>query len=93
MNPIILPSFLILIINVTCSHFFVPGMAFGAGSEVAHRAIGSMFGGSSGHQAAPAVAPAAPVQSAAVTGPCAYDHQALTSCLQVPTMTLTFPFH
>ena len=25
------------------------GMAFGAGSEVAHRAIGSMMGGGSGH--------------------------------------------
>ena len=59
-------------------------MAFGAGSEVAHRAIGSMFGGSGGHQAAPAPAPAAPVQSSsAITGACAYDHQALTSCLQV----------
>ena len=60
------------------------GMAFGAGSEMAHRAIGSMFGGSGGgHHAAPAPAPAAPVLSAAVTGACAYDHQALTSCLQV----------
>ena len=29
------------------------GMAFGAGSEVAHRAIGGLMGGSGGHQQAP----------------------------------------
>ncbi len=30
------------------------GMAFGAGSEVAHQAVRSVFGGSSGHQEQPA---------------------------------------
>jgi hypothetical protein len=41
-------------------------MAFGAGSEVGHRAIGAMFGGSSAprheHAPAPAAAAAAPAQ-------------------------------
>ena len=89
-----LTSFLILTINSLGCFILIPGMAFGAGSEVAHRAIGSMFGGSGGgHHAAPAAAPAAPVQSSSVvTGACAYDHQALTSCLQVGEVDSFFSF-
>ena len=67
------------------------GMAFGAGSEVAHSAVRSMFGGSgSGHQeqpAAPAAQPQQPsppaYQSAPVSGgACQIPQQDLYKCLQ-----------
>ena len=69
------------------------GMAFGAGSEVAHQAVRSVMGGSSGH-AAPAEAPAAPAQQSFQAQPaystqqqssnnvCAFPQQDLMKCLQ-----------
>jgi len=70
----------------------VQGMALGAGSEVGHMAVRSMFGGSSGgHQeAAPAPAPQAAPQAAAPApqynnfggGVCQLQQQDLYKCLQ-----------
>ena len=70
----------------------VQGMALGAGSEVGHMAVRSMFGGSSGHQEA-APAPAAPQAAAPAAayntnasfgngGSCQLPQQDLYKCLQ-----------
>ena len=66
------------------------GMAFGAGSEVAHQAVRSMMGGgsSSGHQEAPpAPAPAAPQmapapQMSSANNACAFPQQDFMRCMQ-----------
>lgn len=63
------------------------GVAFGAGSEVAHQAVRSFMGGgsgSSGH-AEPAAAPAAaaPMSAASTSAPvCQMPQQDLYKCLQ-----------
>lgn len=54
------------------------GMAFGAGSEIAHQAVrGIMGSGSSSHEAAPASAPQQTQQD-----PCFYQNQDFMTCLQ-----------
>lgn len=60
------------------------GMAFGAGSEVAHQAVRGMMGGSS-HQEAPQQAQQAQqTQQAAQSGyeACSRENQSFMSCLQ-----------
>ena len=57
------------------------GMAFGAGSEIAHQAVrGIMGSGSSSHNEATAPAQAAPEQTQ--QDPCYYQNQDFMSCLQ-----------
>ena len=53
-------------------------MAFGAGSEVGHRAIGAMFGGSSAPRHEQAPAPAAAAAPAQVTSLC---NACMSACL------------
>ena len=62
----------------------IVGMAFGAGSAVAHHAVGAvsnaMFGGSKDVEHAP-VTQAAPPAYSAPTGPCEMDRTSLINCL------------
>ena len=62
----------------------IVGMAFGAGSAIAHQAVGAvssaMFGGSKESAHAPA-AQAAPPAYSAPAGPCEMDRTSLTNCL------------
>ena len=65
------------------------GMAFGAGSEIAHRAIGGMMGGHGGHGAQPAQQPQQSAdqggydqgQYGAQPQPCMNEQNDFTSCL------------
>lgn len=52
------------------------GMAFGAGSEVAHQAVRGMMGSGSGHQEGGQQAPQA------VNEPCYNENQSFMNCLQ-----------
>lgn len=54
------------------------GAALGAGSEVAHRAIGSLF---SGGESAPAQQAQQPVQQVAVPEACANQAKSFTDCM------------
>ncbi len=60
------------------------GFAFGAGSSIAHRAVGSLFGGSS--EQPQQVQQAPPVTSMQdnnqFTGPCALDMNAFNQCIK-----------
>ncbi len=61
------------------------GMAFGAGSAVAHQAIGAiMGGGSSGHSAPQqqAAAPAAPPAQPTVASACQIDFSRFNQCMR-----------
>merc|ERR1719152_976105 len=74
------------------------GMAFGAGSEIAHQGVRAMMGGGSGHGSAPAQEQAQPQQPAGYDqyggqqmlaqpqaqelNPCASINQQLLQCLQ-----------
>jgi hypothetical protein len=58
----------------------VSGMAFGAGSEVAHQAVRSLMGGSSGHgQAQQQQAP--PQQQQQQYNPCQNEMNGFSNCL------------
>lgn len=63
----------------------VTGMAVGTGSAIAHRVVGSMFGGSSA-PAQPAQQPVAEAAPAPLpqrrAGPCDLDNQAFMQCMQ-----------
>ena len=60
------------------------GMAFGAGSEVAHQAVRSMMGGRSSHQQAPQQAPQQQqqVQQQQQQNPCQMEIQNFGQCLE-----------
>lgn len=59
------------------------GMAFGAGSEIAHQAVRGLMGGSSSHgNQQQEVAQQQPQQQSQYQNPCQYEIQNFSSCLQ-----------